>query len=235
MVLDALSGQSQIFIHLALEKADKEKLFACAKFLEEQEENSKCIIASLAGAQSIFNQKAEREETQKVYDEIVFNQSQTSFSLTEYLEKQFENEKAAEEIAPVSFVSAEPLEENDIFLILESDGEKIELLTQTLEVSKNEVKKSDFSDFNPIFITKPLPHLLLATIKRPYPSYEALSLVEEKTVTTLPEKIAEKESRQLYLGNPQQLKLLKKYLSNESGILVDGQKMEECVALISDA
>lgn len=234
LVLEQLQGVGQIFVHIALEKSEKETLLSAAKRLEAQEEKSECIIASLAGEKSIFNQKGERSETQKVYDEIVFNQSQTSFSLSEYLEKQFEHEKSAEEIAPVSFVCAEPLEENDVFLILESDAEKIELLAQTLEVSKNEAKKSDFSDFNPIFITKPLPQLLLATIKRPYPSYEGLGLIEEKTVATLPEKIAEQEFRQLYLGNPQQLKLLSKYLSNESGILVDGQKMEACKALISE-
>lgn len=235
LVLEQLQGEGQIFVHVALEKSEKEALLASAERLEQQEEKAECIIASLAGANSIFNQKGERSEIQKVYDEIVFNQSQTSFSLSEYLNRQFENEKAAEEIAPVSFVSAEPLEENDVFLILESDAEKIELLAQTLEVSKNEEKKADFSDFNPIFITKPLPQLLLATIKRPYPSYEALSLIEEKAVATLPEKIAEQEFRQLYLGNPQQLKLLSKYLSNESGILVDVQKMEACKALISEA
>ncbi len=235
LVVKQMQGNSQIFVHIALGKSEKEALLAAAKRLEAQEEKSECIIASLAGANSIFNQKGERSETQKVYDEIVFNQSQTSFSLSEYLNKQFENEKATEEIAPVSFVSAEPMEENDVFLILESDAEKIELLAQTLEVSKNEEKKSDFSDFNPIFITKPLPQLLLATIKRPYPSYEGLSLITKTTVATLPEKIAEQEFRQLYLGNPQQLKLLSKYLSNESRILVDGQKMEACKALISEA
>ncbi len=235
LVVKQMQGNGQIFVHIALEKSEKETLLAAAKRLEAQEEKSECIIASLAGENSIFNQKGERSETQKVYDEIVFNQSQTSFSLSEYLNKQFENEKATEEIAPVSFVCAEPLEENDVFLILESDAEKIELLTKTFEVSINEEKKADFSDFNPIFITKPLPQLLLATIKRPYPSYEGLSLIEEKAVATLPEKIAEQEFRQLYLGNPQQLKLLSKYLSNESGILVDGQKMEACKALISEA
>ena len=235
LILKQIHGEAQIFVHLALEKSENEALLAVAKLLETQEKKSGCIIASLAGANSIFNQKGEWNETQKVYDEIVFNQSQTSFSLGEYLEKQFEQGKSAEEIAPVSFVSAEPLEEKDVFLFLENDAEKIELLTQTLEVSKNEAKKSDFPNFNPIFITKPLHQLLLATIKRPYPSYEGLKIIEEKVLKTLAEKIAEQEFRQLYLGNSQQLKLLNKYLSNESWILVDGQKMEDCKALISEA
>lgn len=234
LVLKTMQGGGQIFLHLALERSEKELLLSVAKLLENWENKAEYIIASLAGANSIFNQKGEWSETQKVYDEIVFNQSQTSFSLSEYLEKQFEQNTLDEEIAPVSFVSAEPLEANDTFLLLESDAEKIELLSQTLEVSKNETKKTDFPNFNPIFITKSLPQLLLATIKRPYLSYEGLSIIEGRAIKTLAEKIADQEFRQLYLGNPQQLKLLIKYLSNESGILVDGQKMEVCKALISE-
>lgn len=108
------------------------------------------------GEMSIFNQENNRQEIQKCYDEIVFDQTQTSFTLPEYLEKQQEKEIPPEKITPVSFVEAESFENGDVMMIVEPDNEKIQFITQTFEVSKNEKKKSDFDTFNPIFITKNL-------------------------------------------------------------------------------
>lgn len=235
-IIDTLPQNQEILLHITLNISSINQLNQEAKNLELFLSNHQNIhFGTVAGEKNIFNQENNWQDIQKCYDEIVFDQTQTSFSLSEYLQKQSENEIKPETIAPVSFVEAEPFENWDVLLILESDAEKIELITKAFEVSKNAQKKSDFSNFDPIFITKDLSESLLITVKKPYDSYENLSLFERENITTLPNKLSQQEFRQLHLADYQHFKLITKYLNNESEILYDGQKNKLCKPLIAES
>jgi 2,3-bisphosphoglycerate-independent phosphoglycerate mutase len=68
------------------------------------------IIASLGGRYFGMDRDNNRERTQKAYDEIVFQQTQTSDTPSEYLAKSYEAGVNDEFVAPVSFVEGEPIE-----------------------------------------------------------------------------------------------------------------------------
>lgn len=227
--------KQRILIHLTIPEISLEKALQTAEELELFVDNyEKIRFGTLIGEQSIFNQKNNWQETQKSYDEIVFDQTQTSFSVVEYIKKQQEKAICPENIAPVSFVEADPLEDKDIVLILETDSEKIELITQAFEISKNEQKKSEFSSFPVNFITKELKKCIIFTVKKPYDSCENLYLLKKEEHETLANKLAKQEYRQLHLADHQHLKLITKYLNNEAEILYDGQKNKECNPLITE-
>lgn len=227
--------KGQIFLHLAIHSQNYKELLNDTKILQNLlKKYDNLTLASLAGSMSIFNQQEARRETQKVYDEIVFNQSQTSFSLDEYLFKQKENNIQPIDIAPVSFVEAEPLEDNDCMLILETDAENIELITKAFEVSKNQEKKSDFLNFNPAFITKNIPKLLLIVAKQPYPEYESEIIIKKEKYQTLSKVLSQKEIRQLHIWDKMHFKLITKYLNNEEEIIYDGQKNIKAIEITAD-
>lgn len=227
--------KQRILIHLTIPEISLEKALQTAEEPELFVDNyEKIRFGTLIGEQSIFNQKNNWQETQKSYDEIVFDQTQTSFSVVEYIKKQQEKAICPENIAPVSFVEADPLEDKDIVLILETDSEKIELITQAFEISKNEQKKSEFSSFPVNFITKELKKCLIITVKKPYDSYENVYLIENEQQETLANKLAKQECRQLHLADHQHLKLITKYLNNEAEIFYDGQKNKVCDPLFTE-
>lgn len=173
-------------------------------------------------------------ELQKCYDEMVFNQTQTSFSLQEYLVRTQAQEKPFSQLQPVSFVGAEPIENEDAVLILEPHAEKIGALVQAFELSRNEKKLSAFSFFDGAFITKKLPELLLITPKAPYADYEGEVLFTLPIFPSLPEALAYQEFRQLHLADERHFKLITKYLNNEVEIIYDGQKNQLCKPLITE-
>lgn len=235
LLIKHLPLKQRILIHLVIPEISLEQALKTAEELQLFVDNyEKISFGTLIGEKSIFNQKNNWQETQKSYDEIVFDQTQTSFSVVEYLKKQQEREISPENIAPVSFVEAEPLENKDIMLILECDSEKIELITQAFEISKNEQKKSDFSSFPINFITKELKNCLIITVKKPYDSYENVYLIENEQHETLANKLAKQEYRQLHLADHQHLKLITKYLNNEAEIFYDGQKNKACDPLFTE-
>ncbi len=61
-------------------------------------------ISSIAGRYYAMDRDNNRERIQKAYDEIVFGQSQTSDTPSEYIKKQYEKGITDEFIEPVSFV-----------------------------------------------------------------------------------------------------------------------------------
>lgn len=235
LLIKHLPLKQRILIHLVIPEISLEQALKTAEELQLFVNNyEKISFGTLIGEKSIFNQKNNWQETQKSYDEIVFDQTQTSFSVVEYLKKQQEREISPENIAPVSFVEADPLEDKDIVLILETDSEKIELITQAFEISKNEQKKSEFSSFPVNFITKELKKCIIFTVKKPYDSYENLYLLKKEEHETLANKLAKQEYRQLHLADHLHLKLITKYLNNEAEVLYDGQKNKECNPLITE-
>lgn len=226
---------NQLFLHLALEDEAPEACLHLAQRLENTIKPLPIVqIASLSGASFLFHPPKAAPELQKAYDEIVFNQTQTSFSLQNYLLKYQEQEKPFSTLPPVSFVGAEPLESHDALIILEPDAEKITGIVESFEVSRNETKKSDFPSFDPVFITKRLPELLLITPKMPYPDYQGECLFRISLSPTLPEALAQQELRQLHLADERHFKLITKYLNNEAEIIYDGQKNQLCKPLITE-
>jgi len=216
--------KQRILIHLTIPGISLEKALQTTEELKLFVDNyEKIRFGTLIGEQSIFNQKNNWQETQKSYDEIVFDQTQTSFSVLEYIKKQQEKAICPENIAPVSFVEADPLDDKDIVLILETHNDTL-----------NEQKKSEFSSFPVNFITKELKKCIIFTVKKPYDSYENLYLLKKEEHETLANKLAKQEYRQLHLADHQHLKLITKYLNNEAEVLYDGQKNKECNPLITE-
>jgi hypothetical protein len=82
-------------------------------------------IWSLSWESITFDETKNWIEIQKIYDEIVFIQMQTSLSITEYIKKINSNWIKYSEISPVSFLNAIPFKDWDAFVILEPDAEKI--------------------------------------------------------------------------------------------------------------
>jgi 2,3-bisphosphoglycerate-independent phosphoglycerate mutase len=78
------------------------------------------------------------DRIQKAYDEIVFQQTQTSDSPGEYLIKCYESGKTDEFLPPVSFVQGEPIDSNDTVFFFNFRTDRARQITQALMVSMNE-------------------------------------------------------------------------------------------------
>ena len=216
---------NKLFLHLVYCDLEQD-LWKIEKIEKLVLENNRLVIASLSQEKSVFNEDCDWRELQKWYDEIGFFQMQTSFHASEYLKKCIaDGEKY---IAPVSFIDSQAIEDWDVCFIGEIDQEKIAAVTKVFEVSKNENKRSEFNNFNSIFITKPLPELKLFVVKSPYSIYENQVLIEKDSVSTLPEKLSNNELRMIQFWDKYHLKLLNKYFNNEKWIIYDWHKKVRC-------
>ena len=77
------------------------------------------------------------ERIQKAYDEIIFQQTQTSDTPSEYLAKCYEAGKTDEFIPPVSFVGGEAIDDGDSVFHFNFRTDRARQFTQALRVSIN--------------------------------------------------------------------------------------------------
>lgn len=191
-------------------------------------------IWSLSWESITFDETKNWIEIQKIYDEIVFIQMQTSLSITEYIKKTINEWIKYSEISPVSFLDAIPFKDWDAFIILEPDAEKISSITKAFEVSINENKRKDFNNFNSLFITKPLSHSLLSVLKAPYSIYENNVLLEKISWESILKILSDNEIRVLQLWNQKNLRLINKSFNNEVAVVYDGHKKIRCESLYNE-
>ena len=216
---------NKLFLHLVYCDPEQD-LWKIEKIEKLVLKNNRLVIASLSQEDSVFNENCDWRELQKWYDEIWFFQMQTSSEASEYLKKCVAD--GNKYIAPVSFIDSQAIEDWDVCFIGEIDQEKIAAVTKVFEVSKNESKRSEFNNFNLIFITKQLPELKLFVVKSPYSIYENQVLIEKDSVSTLPEKLSDNELRMIQFWDKYHLKLLNKYFNNEKWIIYDWHKKVRC-------
>ena len=165
------------------------------------------------------------DRVQKAYDEIVFQQTQTSDTPTEYIEKRYEAEETDEFVAPVSFLNSEPIEDWDSVFFLNFRADRARQMTQALQVSQDEKKIGLCEKWNPIFITKRMPNLYFVAMTKYYKEYDGPTFLEQKNIqNTLSELLSNHDLRQLHLAETEKFAHVTKFFNAEQEIVYDGQK-----------
>jgi 2,3-bisphosphoglycerate-independent phosphoglycerate mutase len=182
-------------------------------------------IASLGGRYFGMDRDNNRERVQKAYDEIVFQQSQTSDSPSAYLAKQYEAGITDEFLPPVSFVDGRPIESGDSVFYFNYRTDRGRQLTQALVVSQFPEKAKLIEKWGNGIMTKPLEHLFLATMTKYYTQYDGAYFLAERNVeNTLSEILAKHDLRQFHLAETEKFAHVTKFFNAEKEIVYDGQK-----------
>ena len=182
-------------------------------------------ISSLGGRYFAMDRDNNRERIQKSYDEIVLNQTQTSLSPSEYIQKCYEEGKTDEFLPPISFVEGEGIESDDVVFFLNFRTDRARQLTQALMVSKKKENADSYEKWDPNFTVKSLPNLYLVTMTKYFKEYEGDTFLPEKSIeNTLSEVLAKNEIRQLHLAETEKFAHVTKFFNAEKEIVYDGQK-----------
>jgi 2,3-bisphosphoglycerate-independent phosphoglycerate mutase len=182
-------------------------------------------IASLGGRYFGMDRDNNRERVQKAYDEIVFQQTQTSDTPSIYLKKQYEADKTDEFLLPVSFVGGEPISDGDAVFYYNFRTDRGRELTQALMISQFPEKADSYPQWTGNFMTKSLQNVYLATMTKYYKEYDGGIFLEKKNIThTLSEELAQNELRQLHLAETEKYAHVTKFFNAEKDIVYDGQK-----------
>jgi 2,3-bisphosphoglycerate-independent phosphoglycerate mutase len=166
-----------------------------------------------------------RERIQKAYDEIVFQQSQTSDTPSAYLAKQYEAGITDEFLPPVSFVDGTPIDSGDSVFFFNYRTDRGRQFTQALMVSQFPEKVRLIEQRGKGLITKPLKHLFLATMTKYYTQYDGAYFLPERNVEhTLSERLSSHDLRQFHLAETEKFAHVTKFFNAEKEIVYDGQK-----------
>jgi len=146
-VIQLLPKDIEVYLHLFTDGRDmpqKSALKMLQNFEKFLKNYPQVKISTLGGRYFGMDRDNNRERTQKAYDEIVFQQSQTSDTPSEYLAKSYEAEVSDEFLAPVSFVEGEPIEDDDAVFFLNYRTDRGRQLTQALEASIDKERIKEF-------------------------------------------------------------------------------------------
>lgn len=166
-----------------------------------------------------------RDRIQKMYDEIVLHQEQTSMTPSEYLQKSYENGVSDEFIVPVSFVEGEEMMDNDVVFFFNFRTDRARQLTQALMVSlsKDNAKKYEKRDSS--FTVKELKNIHLVTMTKYFQEYDGETFLAEKQITnTLSEILSLHDLRQLHLAETEKFAHVTKFFNAEKETVYDGQR-----------
>jgi 2,3-bisphosphoglycerate-independent phosphoglycerate mutase len=165
------------------------------------------------------------ERIQKAYDEIVFQQTQTSDTADEYLTKCYTLGESDEFIPPVSFVEGEAIDSDDAVFFFNYRTDRARQFTQALMVSRNPAEVNNIPTRGRGIMTKELNNLYLSTMTKYYREYTGESFLEEKDVrNTLSEILSRHDIRQLHLAETEKFSHVTKFFNAEKEIVYDGQK-----------
>ncbi len=185
-------------------------------------------IATLGGRYFGMDRDNNRDRIQKAYDEIVFQQTQTSDTPAEYLAKQYELGKFDEFIPPVSFVEGEEIEDNDAVFYFNYRTDRAREFTQALEVSRDAEKAKLFDKRDGTLMTRPLQNVYLATMTQYFSGFDGPTFLAERDVkNTLPELISEGKLKQLHLAETEKFAHVTKFFNAEKETVYEGQ--ENCL------
>jgi 2,3-bisphosphoglycerate-independent phosphoglycerate mutase len=182
-------------------------------------------IASIGGRYFGMDRDNNRERVQKAYDEVVFQQTQTSDTPSTYLKKQYEAGKTDEFLPPVSFVEGEAIGDGDAVFYYNFRTDRGRELTQALMISQFPEKADLYPQWTGNFMTKPLHKVYMATMTRYYKEYDGAIFLEKKEIVhTLSEMLAQHELRQLHLAETEKYAHVTKFFNAEKDVVYDGQK-----------
>ena len=139
-MIKIIPSDIQTYIHFFLDGRDVPPQSA-AWYMKDFEEFLKGYpnvkISTLWGRYWGMDRDNNRDRVQKAYDEIVFQQTQTSDSPTLYIQKRYEAWETDEFLSPVSFLWAEWIENGDTVFYLNFRADRARQMTQALMVSQN--------------------------------------------------------------------------------------------------
>jgi 2,3-bisphosphoglycerate-independent phosphoglycerate mutase len=182
-------------------------------------------ISTLGGRYFGMDRDNNRERVQKAYDEIVFQQTQTSDTPSEYLEKEYALGSSDEFLPPVSFVEGEAIESGDAVFYFNFRTDRGRQLTQALVVSQFPEKGRWYEKWGSGVMTKQLDNLYLATMTKYYKEYDGDTFLDERKIdNTLSEILAQHEVRQFHLAETEKFAHVTKFFNAEKEIVYDGQK-----------
>lgn len=183
------------------------------------------IISSFWGRYFGMDRDNNWERIQKAYDEIVFQQTQTSDTPSEYIAKCYEAEKTDEFIPPVSFVEGEAIDSDDAVFFFNYRTDRARQFTQALMVSMHPEEVDKIATWGSGIMIKELHNLYLATMTKYYREYEGDTFLEEKDIKdTLSEVLSRHDIRQLHLAETEKFSHVTKFFNAEKEIVYDGQK-----------
>jgi 2,3-bisphosphoglycerate-independent phosphoglycerate mutase len=182
-------------------------------------------IASLGGRYFAMDRDNNWERVQKSYDEIVFQQSQTTDTPSEYLAKSYDAGVFDEFLLPVSFVEGEAIDSGDSVFYFNFRTDRGREMTQALMVSQFPEKARWYEKWGNGVMTKQLNNLYLATMTKYYKEYDGATFLDERQVEhTLSEILAKHDIRQFHLAETEKFAHVTKFFNAEKEVVYDGQK-----------
>lgn len=182
-------------------------------------------IASLWGRYFGMDRDNNWDRVQKAYDEIVFQQTQTSDTPAEYIKKSYNQGKFDEFIPPVSFVEGEAIEDNDAVFYFNYRTDRARQFTQALEVSLDSQKAEKFSGWDGLLTIKPLSNVYLATMTKYFSEFDRPVFLAERTVEeTLSELLSKSWIKQFHLAETEKFAHVTKFFNAEKEVIYDWQE-----------
>ena len=166
-----------------------------------------------------------RDRVQKAYDEIVFQQTQTSDTPTQYIQKRYEAGETDEFLTPVTFLWTEWIEVGDSVFYLNFRADRARQMTQALMVSQNPKKAELYEKWNKWFITKSMPNIYFVAMTKYYKEYDGPTFLVPKDIkNTLSEVLSNHDLRQFHLAETEKFAHVTKFFNAEKEIVYDWQK-----------
>jgi len=227
-LLKLIPENVQTFLHLfgdGRDLAPQSALGLMKEFETTLQQYPHIKIASLGGRYFGMDRDNNWDRIQKMYDEICLQQTQTSLTPSEYLQKSYEEGITDEFIKPVSFVGGECISDNDVVFFYNFRTDRARQLTQALMVSLNASNAGKYEKRDPSFMVKSLKNVYLVTMTKYYQEYDGDTFLEEKNISqTLSEVLSQNEIRQLHLAETEKFAHVTKFFNAEKEIVYDGQK-----------
>ena len=143
-MIQIIPSDVKTFLHLFLDWRDvppQSALWFMKEFEEFLKDYPNVNISTIGGRYFWMDRDNNWDRVQKAYDEIVFQQTQTSDIPSQYIEKCYAAWEVDEFVTPVSFLWTEPIEDGDCVFFLNFRADRARQFTQALQVSKDEGKK----------------------------------------------------------------------------------------------
>lgn len=227
-MIKIIPSDVQTYIHFFLDGRDVPPQSA-AWFMKDFEEFLKDYpnvkISTLWGRYWWMDRDNNRDRVQKAYDEIVFQQTQTSDNPAQYIQKRYEVGESDEFLTPVTFLWAEGIEDWDAVFYLNFRADRARQMTQALLVSQNPKKAELYEKWNLGFITKSMPNLYFVAMTKYYKEYDWPTFLTPKDIkNTLSEVLSNNDLRQFHLAETEKFAHVTKFFNAEKEVVYDWQK-----------
>ena len=227
-MIKIIPNDIQTYIHFFLDGRDVPPQSA-AWYMKDFEEFLKDYpnvkIATLWWRYWGMDRDNNRDRVQKAYDEIVFQQTQTSDTATEYIQKRYEAWETDEFLTPVSFLWTEWIDDGDTVFYLTFRADTDRQMTQSLMVSQNPKKAELYEKWSNAFITKSMQNLYLVAMTKYYKEYDGPTFLVPKDINnTLSQVLSDHDLRQFHLAETEKFAHVTKFFNAEKEIVYDWQK-----------